>query len=128
MLRTAQEAVVSCVNAPAQHAALAALTGDQQVVADAREHYRANIDAVCEVLSANGIRFQRPQGSFYLWVDVSHVSGGDVAAWCERFLVERRVAVAPGSAFGAGGEGWIRLSLAGTRDDVLLGASRIPAR
>ncbi|PRY10787.1 pyridoxal phosphate-dependent aminotransferase [Kineococcus rhizosphaerae] len=127
LLRTAQESVISCVNAPAQHAALAALEGDQQVVADAREHYRANIDAACEVLDGKGVRYQRPAGAFYLWVDVSHVSGGDVSAWCERFLVEQRVAVAPGSGFGASGEGCIRLSLAGTRADVVTGVSRIPA-
>nr|WP_281373103.1 aminotransferase class I/II-fold pyridoxal phosphate-dependent enzyme [Kineococcus aurantiacus] len=127
LLRTAQEAVVSCVNAPAQLAALAALEGDQQTVADAREHYRANIEAACELLRGKGVRHQRPDGAFYLWVDVSHVSGGDVSAWCERFLVEQRVAVAPGTGFGASGEGWVRLSLAGTREDVLAGVSRIPS-
>ncbi|WP_432565134.1 pyridoxal phosphate-dependent aminotransferase [Kineococcus sp. SYSU DK003] len=126
LLRTAQEAVVSCVNAPAQHAALAALEGDQQVVADAREHYRGNLEAACDLLSGKGIRYQRPFGAFYLWVDVSHAGGGDVATWCEEFLLDRRVAVAPGTAFGAGGEGWIRVSLAGTREDVLTGLSRLP--
>lgn len=127
LLRAAQEAVVSCVNAPAQLAALAALDGDQGCVDAAREHYRANLDAACELLSGRGIRYQRPSGAFYLWVDVSHVSAGDVAAWCEQFLVSARVAVAPGSAFGASGEGWIRVSLAGTRADVLEGLSRLPS-
>jgi len=126
LLRTAQEATVSCVNAPAQIAAAAALTGDQRGVDDAREHYRANRDAACDLLDRRGIRYQKPDGAFYLWVDVAHVARGDVASWCEEFLRDRHVAVAPGSAFGATGEGWIRLSLAGTRDDVLEGIARIP--
>ncbi|HPU04494.1 MAG TPA: aspartate aminotransferase, partial [Rhodoglobus sp.] len=36
------------------------------------------------------------------------------------------VAVAPGSAFGASGEGWIRVCLAAKRDDVLEGLGRLP--
>jgi aspartate/methionine/tyrosine aminotransferase len=127
LLRSAQEATVSCVNAPAQWAALAALEGDQQPVDDAREHYRANLEAACDLLDRKGIRYQRPAGAFYLWVDVQAASNGDVATWSEEFLRERRVAVAPGSAFGRSGEGWIRLSLAGTRADVLEGVSRLPA-
>nr|WP_276610736.1 aminotransferase class I/II-fold pyridoxal phosphate-dependent enzyme [Kineococcus siccus] len=126
MLRSAQEAVVSCVNAPAQLAALAALDGDQGVVDDAREHYRGTLEAACELLRAKGIRFHRPQGAFYLWVDVAHASGGDVEAWCAEFLLTRRVAVAPGTAFGARGEGWVRVCVAGERADVLAGLARFP--
>ena len=125
-LRSAQEAVVSCVNAPAQLAVLAAPEGDQSVVEEAREHYRGNLQAAGALLTARGIRHLRPDGAFYLWIDVSHASGGDVAAWCERFLRQQRVAVAPGSAFGAQGEGWIRVSAAARRAELLEGLSRLP--
>ncbi|WP_205705963.1 hypothetical protein [Kineococcus indalonis] len=60
-------------------------------------------------------------------MDVSHAAGGDVAGWTERFLRERRVAVAPGSAFGARGEGWVRVCAAGDRELLLEGLSRLPA-
>lgn len=125
LLRTAQEAVVSCVNAPAQLAALAALQGDQGVVARAAEHYRGNVEAACDLLDRHGIRYQRPAGAFYLWIDVTHLAGGDVAAWVERFLREHRVAVAPGDAFGASGQGWIRVSAASSRADLLEGLRRL---
>ena len=92
----------------------------------AREHYRANFEAVARVLDDRGIRYLRPRGSFYLWVDVGHASGGDVAAWAEQFLRSERVAVAPGSAFGRSGEGWIRICLAATQADVLAGVERLP--
>ncbi|HOW02205.1 MAG TPA: aminotransferase class I/II-fold pyridoxal phosphate-dependent enzyme, partial [Rhodoglobus sp.] len=68
-----------------------------------------------------------PGGAFYLWIDASHVSGGNVAAWAETFLRVSGVAVAPGSAFGASGEGWIRVCLAAKRADVLEGLGRLPA-
>lgn len=126
-LRTVQETTVSCVAEPEQHAAVAAITGEQSNVAAAREHYRENLVAACALLDARGIRYLRPQGSFYLWIDVSHDSAGDVASWAERFLLRERVAIAPGSAFGRSGEGWIRVCLAARLDDVLEGLGRLPA-
>ncbi len=122
-----QEATTSCVNTPAQRAALAALTGPQDCVRDARELYRENLRASCALLDERGLAYLPPTGAFYLWVDVSHAARGDVAAWAESFLVEKGVAVAPGSAFGAGGEGWIRICAASPWDDLRRGLSALPA-
>ncbi|MGL4255317.1 MAG: pyridoxal phosphate-dependent aminotransferase [Microbacterium sp.] len=126
MLRV-QEAVVSCVDAPSQRAAAAAIAGDRADVARAAAHYRENLDAATAELERRGIRHLTPTGAFYLWIDVSHASGDDVVAWCERFLEEEGVAVAPGTAFGASGEGWIRVCVASDRDDLLEGLRRLPA-
>ncbi len=126
-LRSAQEAMISCVNAPAQRAAIAALTSDQSDVVAAREHYSGNFAAATEMLDARGIRYLAPGGAFYLWIDMRHATGGDVAGWAEGFLREHRVAVAPGSAFGASGEGWIRVCVAASRADLLHGISLLPA-
>ncbi|HEX5859891.1 MAG TPA: aminotransferase class I/II-fold pyridoxal phosphate-dependent enzyme [Microbacterium sp.] len=126
MLRV-QESAISCVNTPAQYAAIEALTGSQQPVTDAAAHYRANFAAAAELLDARGIRYLTPTGAFYLWVDLSHATGGDVAGWTVRFLEEQGVAVAPGTAFGAGGEGWIRVCLASDRAELLAGLGRLPA-
>jgi aspartate aminotransferase len=49
-----------------------------------------------------------------------------VSSWAERFLVAERVAVAPGSAFGAAGEGWVRVCYAGRVEPLLTGLSRLP--
>jgi len=123
----AQESVVSCVNTPTQYAALAALEGPQDDVRAAREHYRGNLAAATAVLDARGIRYQRPTGAFYLWIDVSHASHGDVARWAEDFLLRERVAVAPGTAFGASGEGWVRICFAGRRGPLVQALGRLPA-
>jgi aspartate aminotransferase len=127
LLRAAQEAMISCVNTPAQRAVVTALTGSQEHVAEAAAHYRANLDAATALLRERGIRHLEPTGAFYLWVDMSHATDGDVATWAERFLVEQRVAVAPGSAFGRTGEGWIRLCAAASTADLLEGIRRLPA-
>ncbi|MEZ3161091.1 pyridoxal phosphate-dependent aminotransferase [Microbacterium sp. BWT-B31] len=122
-----QEAAISCVNAPAQEAAVAALTGSQEPVEIAARAYRENLAAACRVLDERGIGYLEPTGAFYLWIDVSHATDGDVAAWAERFLIERGVAVAPGSAFGASGEGWIRVCVASDLADLEEGLRRLPA-
>ena len=127
-MRTVQEASISCASAPGQHAAVAAITGDQSAVAAAREHYANNLAAATSLLDDRGIDYLAPGGTFYLWIDVSHASGGDVAAWAESFLRDARVAVAPGSAFGGSGEGWIRINLAASKSEVLSGVERLPPR
>ncbi|WP_165064425.1 pyridoxal phosphate-dependent aminotransferase [Marisediminicola senii] len=127
IMRTVQEASISCVTSPAQLAAIAAITGDHQHVADAREHYRGNLEAACAVLDERGIHYLRPNGAFYLWIDMQHATQGDVAGWTEAFLLRERVSVAPGSAFGRAGEGWIRVCVAADRADVIEGLRRLPA-
>ncbi len=127
-LRAIQESTISCVNEPAQFAAIAALTGPQEHIDTARAHYLANYEAGRAILDAKGLRHVEPGGAFYFWIDVSHASGGDVAKWCIDLLHERRVAVAPGSAFGASGEGWIRVCFAGEREGLLAGLEALPAR
>src|ERR687890_2312559 len=124
LLTGMQEPIVSCVNTPAQLAALAAVTGPQDVVREMSGSYRARRDELLEVLDRGGLPSSRPSGAFYVWTDVSEagVPSMDLA----RSLIEREhVAVAPGSAFGELGEGYVRLSLASSREDLLEGASRL---
>lgn len=126
IMRTVQEAAISCVAGPDQLAAVAALTGEQNHVASARGHYRENLDAATALLDERGLHYLQPGGAFYLWIDMSHVSDGDVALWAERFLLQEKVAVAPGSAFGRSGEGWIRVCLAAQKENLLEGLRRLP--
>lgn len=122
-----QEPIISCVNAPAQAAALAALTGPQEVVAEMRDAYRERRDRAVEVFEAAGVPAMRPSGAFYLWVDASR-AGGDCRALARTLIEEDGVAVAPGSAFGEAGEGFVRLCLASEIEPLLEGARRVAAR
>ena len=127
-MNNVMESIVSCVASPSQYAALAALTGPQDYVSHARDHYRSNRDAASAVLSGKGIPYLGAQGAFYLWADVSHVTNGDVRTWVRKFLADAGVSFAPGTAFGSIGEGWIRIALCGGQQDLLDGVSRLPAR
>jgi aspartate aminotransferase len=118
-----QEPIVSCVNAPAQAGALAALTGPQAVVREMRDAYRERRDAAVALLGDAGVPVLKPSGAFYLWVEV----GRDSRDFAFSLIAERGVAVAPGTAFGAAGEGFVRLSMAAELDDLLEGARRLVA-
>lgn len=120
-----QEPLISCVNAPAQAAALAALTGPQEPVEVMRRAYAGRRDAAMAALDGHGMDYLTPHGAFYLWLDVSDRCGDSVDDWVLRLLEEQHVAVAPGTTFGPGGEGWVRLSLAADTDDLLEGIRRI---
>ena len=105
-------------------AALAAVTCPQDIVQEMREDYRDRRDELLGILDRGGLPSRQPSGAFYVWTDVSEASvpSMDFA----RSLIEREhVAVAPGSAFGELGEGYVRLSLASSREDLLDGASRL---
>ena len=119
-----QEPLISCVNAPAQHAALAALTGPQDVVAHMVAAYRERRDEVCRRLAAAHVPALPPSGAFYVWADVraSALPSRDFAF---ALLRERGVAVAPGTAFGPGGEGFVRISLATEPAALYEGIDRI---
>ncbi|MCA1687747.1 MAG: pyridoxal phosphate-dependent aminotransferase [Actinobacteria bacterium] len=124
LLTGMQEPIISCVNTPAQLAALAAVTGPQDVVQEMREAYRERRDELLEILDRGGLPSSQPSGAFYVWTDVSaaNVPSMDFA----RSLIEREhVAVAPGSAFGELGQGYVRLSLASSREDLVEGVSRL---
>ena len=119
-----QEPIVSCVNTPTQMAALAALNGPQLVVGEMRDAYKVRRDELLEVLDRGDLPSSRPSGAFYVWTDVS--AAGMPSMDLARSLIEtEHVAVAPGSAFGELGEGYVRLSLASSKEDLLEGASRL---
>ena len=120
-----QEPLISCVNAPAQYAALAALEGPQDVVDVMRRTYQRRRDAAAQVLRDSGTGFLMPHGAFYLWIEVRDQCHGDVEEWALGLLRERHVAVAPGTAFGPAGQGWARVSLATETDDLLEGLRRL---
>jgi aspartate aminotransferase len=122
-----QEASISCVNAPAQAAALAALRGPQTQVDSMRHAYLERRDAAMGALDDLAIPYLRPQGAFYLWANVAGRTTAPVAQWALDLLRTQHVAVAPGTAFGPVGEGWVRLSLATATEELLEGIRRIGA-
>jgi aspartate aminotransferase len=112
-----QEPVVSCASTVSQHAALAALSGPQDCVGHMVSAYRRRRDAAIAQLSSSGCGYVRPRGGFFLMADIR---GTGLGSWdfAAKLLEQELVAVVPGAAFGQGGEGFVRVSLA-VSDDVL---------
>ena len=125
-LRKLQEPQVSCPSTVSQKAAEAALTGPRRPFDQMLEAYRKRRGAALEAASAAGLRVVRPHGTLYMLIDISSWPrpGLDFAL---SLLEQRGVSVAPGSVFGPGGEGWIRISLAAEEADIVEGIGRIGA-
>ena len=88
--------------------------------------YRGNRDLLLAMLNTAGLtRFAPAEGAFYLYVDVSSLTG-DSIGFCRRILAETAVAVTPGVDFDPihGGD-WLRLSFAGSRGDIEEAARRL---
>lgn len=111
---------VSCVSGFVQAGGLAALRGDQSQARAMLQHYAARARQVVAALrGVPGIRCDAPEGGFYVFADVSGTAQGDGDRFADWLLSAAGVVVTPGSAFGTGGQGCIRIAL--TAPDTVLG-------
>jgi aminotransferase len=111
-----QEHVRAGIFVSLQRAAIAALTGPQETVAERRALYEARRDRVVEALPALS---PRCEGTFFVWLRLPD-------GWSsERILQEARVALAPGEGFGERGRGRARLSLAVSDETLDEGLARL---
>jgi LL-diaminopimelate aminotransferase len=87
--------------------------------------YRARRDLACGLLRDVGMPVEPPRGGMYLWVRVPTDETSEQLA--ERLLVDGGVVVTPGSAYGAAGEGFVRLALTVPEARIAEGVARIGA-
>jgi LL-diaminopimelate aminotransferase len=92
-----------------QEAGIAALTGPQESVAQARTIYQERRDVVVAGLRKLGLPVTPPRATFFVWAPVP--GGSDSRKWASRLLQEASVVVTPGVGFGAAGEGFYRIAL-----------------
>jgi aspartate aminotransferase len=117
----------SCATAFIQVATLAALDSPDSEVAVRRmvDEYRTRRDVVVDGLNAiPGVNCHLPGGAFYVFPNVSQV-GVDEKLLADALLAEAGVAVLPGTAFGAMGKGYLRLSYAQAVPVLEQGLTRI---
>lgn len=123
-----QGQITSGASSISQAAALAALTGPQDLLAERLAVLRDRRDGVVARLAAMpGVRCPVPDGAFYVFPNVEDAMarlGFDTdGAFCAALLEHRQLAVVPGSAFGLPGH--LRLSFAYSTEDLDRGLSRI---
>ncbi len=120
-----QEGMASCVNAPAQYAALEAITNTEQAVSDMIQTFRRRRDLFVEgINNIDGLSCVKPKGAFYLFVNIKK-TGLTSDEFAVRLLQEAKVGVIPGSGFGDEGEGYVRISYVVSEDDIREGLKRI---
>ena len=114
----------------AQYGAVEALSGSQEELNKMRDEFEKRRNIVLDfVKEIPGLKPIIPQGAFYVFVDVSevlHLNGRDFSnadEWAEALLEEAKVAVIPGSGFGA--PNYIRVSYATSLDQLQEGFQRI---
>ena len=109
-----------------QRAAVAALDRGDSFTAHVIERARRGRDIVCSALGATGrCRFVPPQGAFYLFFSVEEET--DTRRLALRLIDEAGVGLAPGTAFGAGGEQFLRLCFARNPEQLETAVSRVAA-
>jgi aspartate aminotransferase len=117
----------SCVNAPAQWAGLAALTGPQEAVAMMLAEFDRRRQAVVKGLNAlPGISCIVPKGAFYAFPNVSQ-TGWKAKKLASALLEDAGVATIGGPDFGVHGEGYIRLSYANSLPNIERALERMGA-
>lgn len=101
----------------AQYAAVEALRNGDEDVASMREEYDDRRRIIVDGLRSIGCPCFEPRGAFYVFPDIS-AFGMTSEEFCEALLREERVAIVPGNAFGAPGEGFARVSYASSLDNI----------
>ena len=114
------------ISAPptSQYAAIEAMRSGDEDIAHMREEYDSRRRYLVENLNRIGLDCFEPKGAFYVFPCIRS-SGLSSDEFCERFLREEKVAVIPGTAFGPGGEGYVRACYASSMRDLTESISRL---
>lgn len=106
-----------------QYAAIEALLGKQDCIAQHNAIYQRRRDLMVKALTKIGLRAKPPRASLYVWARIPE--GYTSLDFCAKLLEEASVAVTPGAGYGKCGEGYIRLSLTTPDDRLEEGLARL---
>ena len=120
----ALEPLIACASSISQKAGEAAIAGPQDHIEVFRDAFKRRRDMAVALLDREGVPYIRPEGAFYLVVDVPG-EGADSTVFAYRLLDDGHVAVAPGAAFGPLGEGMQRVSICASDEDLETGLLRL---
>ena len=123
MVRIHQYTIMSAPTM-SQYAALEALRVGEPYVQEMRAEYDRRRRMVVRELNAMGLKTFEPRGAFYAFPSVES-SGLDDEKFCERLLMEGKVAVVPGRSFGDSGMGFVRVSYAASYENLEISMQRI---
>ena len=115
---------IMCVPITSQMAAAEALVSGKKSVEEMKREYRRRREFVVEELNRIGLVCSKPEGAFYVFPSIKR-TGLSSLEFSQQLLKEEKVAVVPGTAFGLGAEGYIRISYASSLENLKEALSRI---
>ncbi|MBP3868069.1 MAG: aminotransferase class I/II-fold pyridoxal phosphate-dependent enzyme [Solobacterium sp.] len=120
LIKTMLKIHQSCIMAApttSQYAAITALRDCDDDVEEMRKQYDLRRQYCVRKLNEMGLKTFEPRGAFYVFPNITS-SGMSSDEFCEKLLQEKHVAIVPGTAFGAAGEGFARISYAYSLDHL----------
>lgn len=117
---------IMCAPTTSQYAAITAMTSCEEMVAEMRDEYDARRRIMVDGFNKIGLTCRDPKGAFYAFPSIQS-SGLSSDDFCQRLLEEKHVAVVPGTAFGQGGEGFVRASYCYSTEHIKEAINRIEA-
>lgn len=115
---------IMCAPTTSQYAAIEALKHGDEAVENMREEYDMRRRLIVSGFNKIGLTCREPLGAFYAFPCIRS-TGLTSDEFCERLLYAEKVAVVPGTAFGKGGEGFIRASYCYSTDHITEALTRI---
>lgn len=115
---------IMCASTISQYAGIEAMAkgdGDAEMMKESFERRR---NFIVNGLNRIGLPCPMPEGAFYVFPSIRH-TGMTSEQFCEKLLEQEKVAVVPGSAFGASGEGYVRISYAYSIEEIKAALERI---
>ncbi len=108
---------IMCAPTTSQYAAIEALRNGDEAVDAMREEYDMRRRLIVDGFNKIGLVCREPKGAFYAFPSIRS-TGMTSDEFCEKLLYAERVALVPGTAFGLGGEGFVRASYCYSTDHI----------
>lgn len=115
---------IMCAPTTAQYAAIEALRNCDDAVANMKSEYNHRRRIMVDGFNKAGLTCREPKGAFYTFPCIKS-TGLSSDEFCEQLLAKKHVAVVPGTAFGKGGEGFIRASYCYSTEHIIEALKRI---
>ena len=115
---------IMCAPTTAQYAAIEALKNCEEAVENMKAEYDRRRKLMVAGFNRIGLSCREPKGAFYTFPSIKS-TGLSSDEFCEKLLKSQRVAVVPGTAFGRGGEGFIRASYCYSAEHIIEALDRI---
>ena len=115
---------IMCAPTTAQYAAIEAMRNCDDAVSEMKAEYNRRRRLIVDGFNKAGLTCREPKGAFYAFPCIKS-TGLSSEEFCERLLEAKHVAVVPGTAFGKGGEGFVRASYCYSTEHIIEALRRI---